>query len=240
MMITRNTTSHNEQPNHNDTSSPSQNPDNLAQQLSSIASKLNALDALAADVAVLKAQAGPNGSNRGKSVTLGSRHRDDDSESTDWYRNSTRRPFTKMEFPKFQGGDPRGWILKAEKYFRYYETHESKVEIASMYLEGDAPDLFAWISAEHNHLYWEELVKILHENYGPAEFQNPDEHLCNIKQTGTVQEYRQEFAKIVVRVHDWPDHCLLGVFISGLKEELKVNVRQAKERLQGCELGTRV
>ncbi|GJY79478.1 retrotransposon gag domain, retroviral aspartyl protease [Tanacetum coccineum] len=125
-----------------------------------------------------------------------------------------------MEFPKFQGGDPRGWILKVEKYFRYYETpDESKVEIASMYLEGDALDLFACISAEHNHLYWEELVKILHENYGPAEFQNPDEHLCNIKQTGTVQEYRQEFAKRVARVHDWRDHCLLGVFISGLKEE---------------------
>ncbi|GKA20070.1 hypothetical protein Tco_0699985, partial [Tanacetum coccineum] len=126
--------------------------DNLAQQLSSIASKLNALDALAADVAVLKAQAGPNGSNRGKSVTLGSRHRDDDSKSTNWYRNSTRRQFTKMEFPKFQGGGPHGWMLKVEKYFRYYETlDETKVEIASMYLEGDALDLFAWISAEHNH-----------------------------------------------------------------------------------------
>ncbi|GJY93265.1 hypothetical protein Tco_0509047 [Tanacetum coccineum] len=155
MVTTRNTTSHNEQPNLNDTSSPSQNPDNLAQQLSSISSKLNALDALAADVAVLKVQAGPNGPNRGKSVTLGSRHRDEDSER----------------------GDPRGWILKAEKYFRYYETlDESKVEIASMYQEGDALDLFAWISADHNHLYWEELVKILHENYGLAEFQNLDEH----------------------------------------------------------------
>ncbi|GJY23087.1 ty3-gypsy retrotransposon protein [Tanacetum coccineum] len=133
----------------------------------------------------------------------------------------------KWNFPNSKGG----WILKAEKYFRYYETpDESKVEIASMYLEGDALDLFAWISAEHNHLYWEELVKILHENYGPAEFQNPDEHLCNIKQTGTVQEYRQEFAKRVARVHDWPDHCLLGVFLSGLKEELKVDVRIHKPR----------
>ncbi|GKF56475.1 hypothetical protein Tco_0166815, partial [Tanacetum coccineum] len=63
------------------------------------------------------------------------------------------------------------------------------VEIASMYLEGDALELFTWINAEHNHLYWEELVKILHENYGPTEFQNPDEHLCNIK------------LKVDVRIH---------------------------------------
>ncbi|GJY50778.1 hypothetical protein Tco_0441625 [Tanacetum coccineum] len=144
MVTTKNTTSHNEQPNHNDTSAPLQNPDNLAQQLSSIASKLNALDALATDVAVLKAQARPNGSNRGKSATLGSRHGDDDSENIGWYRNSTWIPFTKIEFPKFKRGDPRGWILK---YFCYYETpDESMVEIASMYIEGDALDLFAWIS----------------------------------------------------------------------------------------------
>ncbi|GKC19431.1 hypothetical protein Tco_1021581 [Tanacetum coccineum] len=109
MVTTRNTTSYNEKPNHNDTSSPSQNPNNLAQQLYFIASKLNALDALAADVAVLKEQTGPNGSNRGKLITLGSRHGDDDSK-----------------------------------------------KIASMYLEGDALDLFAWISAEQNLLYWEE------------------------------------------------------------------------------------
>lgn len=89
-----------------------------------------------------------------------------------------------MEFPKFKGGDPRGWILKAGKYFRYYRTpDELKVDIAAMYLEGDALDLFAWINNERTMLYWEELVKA---NYGPAEFQNPDEHLCNVRQTRTL------------------------------------------------------
>nr|GEX05279.1 retrotransposon Gag domain, retroviral aspartyl protease [Tanacetum cinerariifolium] len=58
-----------------------------------------------------------------------------------------------------------------------------------------------------------------------SEFQNPDEFLCSIKQTGSVQEYRQEFAKRSSRVSNWPDHCLLGVFINGLKDELKSDVR---------------
>ncbi|KAI4323138.1 hypothetical protein L6164_022768 [Bauhinia variegata] len=86
---------------------------------------------------------------------------------------------------------------------------ELKVDIAAMYLEGDALDLFSWISGERTLLYWEELVKLLQEHYGPAEFQNPDEHLCSIRQTGSVQEYRQEFAKRVTRVKNWPEHCLL-------------------------------
>ncbi|WMV26001.1 hypothetical protein MTR67_019386 [Solanum verrucosum] len=68
------------------------------------------------------------------------------------------------------------------------------------------------------------------ENFGPAEFQNPDKHLCNIQQTGSVQEHRQEFAKRSSRVTNWPDHYLLGVFLNGLKEELKSDVRIHKPR----------
>ncbi|KAH0776618.1 hypothetical protein KY290_008029 [Solanum tuberosum] len=69
--------------------------------------------------------------------------------------------YTQMEFPRFEGGDPRGWILKAKNF--------------------DALDLFSWINREQTLLYSEELVKALQENYGPAEFQNPDEHLCSIQ-----------------------------------------------------------
>ena len=47
---------------------------------------------------------------------------------------------------------------------------------------------------------------------------------------GSVQEYRQEFAKRAARVKNWPEHCLLGVFLNGLKEELKADVRVHKPR----------
>lgn len=33
-----------------------------------------------------------------------------------WLKNPSYRPHTKMEFSRFKGGDPRGWVLKAEKY----------------------------------------------------------------------------------------------------------------------------
>ena len=66
-----------------------------------------------------------------------------------------------------------------------------KVDVAAMYLEGDALDLFSWLNNERTLIYWEELVKALPENCGPTEFQNLDEHLCSIKQTGAIQEYRQ-------------------------------------------------
>lgn len=54
--------------------------------------------------------------------------------------------------------------------------------------------------------------------------------MCSIRQTGSIQEYRQEFAKRSSGATDWPDHCLLGVFMNGLKEELKSDVRIHKPR----------
>lgn len=56
-------------------------------------------------------------------------------------------PRTKMEFPKFEGGNPWGWILRAKKYFCYYQTLDDlKEDITVMYLEGDALDLLAWVN----------------------------------------------------------------------------------------------
>lgn len=199
----------------------------ISQQLAAIASKLETIDTLAADVAAPKAQTNQTQQlekSKAPETSFGNRQRDrsdeEDVDSHNWSRNHMQRHYTKMDFPKFEGGDPRGWILKAEKYFRYCQTlDEMKIEIAAMYLEGDALDLFAWINNERTIVYWEELVKVLQENYGPPELQNPDEHLCNIKQVGTVHEYRQEFAKRAARVKLWPEHCLLGVFLNGLKEE---------------------
>ncbi|GKB53743.1 hypothetical protein Tco_0904496 [Tanacetum coccineum] len=80
-----------------------------------------------------------------------------------------------------------------------------KVDITSMHLEVDALNLFSWLSADHTIT------------------------LC-IKQTGSVHEYRQEFARRSARVSNWPESCLLGVFLNGLKEELKTDVRIQKPR----------
>ncbi|KAH0632953.1 hypothetical protein KY284_035739 [Solanum tuberosum] len=208
----------------------------FAQQLSVIASKLNTIDSLATEVATLKAQNGCTQEgetthrthNGGKSIW---REEEEDINRPMWKKNPSRRPHTMMEFPRFEGGDPRGWILKAEKYFCYYQTlEEHKVDIAAMYPEADALDLFSWINRERTLLYWKEIVKALQENYGPVEFQNPNEHLCSIQQKGSIQEYRQEFAQFSSRVTNWTDHCLLGVFLNGLKEEIKYDVRIHKPR----------
>lgn len=51
-----------------------------------------------------------------KEVCLGFHNGDEDMENS-WYQHSVRQPFTEMEFPKFEGGDPRGPDLEGGNYF---------------------------------------------------------------------------------------------------------------------------
>ena len=45
----------------------------------------------------------------------------------------------KMEFPRWKDEDSTNWISKVENFFRFHRTpEESKVEVASIQLEGDA------------------------------------------------------------------------------------------------------
>ncbi|RRT37270.1 hypothetical protein B296_00008835 [Ensete ventricosum] len=45
----------------------------------------------------------------------------------------------KVDFPRWEEGDPIRWIARAERYFRFYRTvNATRVEIAAIHLEGDA------------------------------------------------------------------------------------------------------
>lgn len=62
---------------------------------------------------------------------------DGEVDITWWHRETSRHSQTKMEFSKYERGDPRGWILKAEKYFQYYQMpKDCKVDVASIFWNG--------------------------------------------------------------------------------------------------------
>ena len=103
-----------------------------------------------------------------------------------------------------------------------------KVDVAKMNLEANALDKFTWVSSGRTIRYWEELVQIFQEQFGPAEFKNSYTYLCSIKQLKSVSEYKQEFVRRQAQVHGCPKHCLLGVFINGLNEELQSDVKIQK------------
>ncbi|CAH1440276.1 unnamed protein product [Lactuca virosa] len=64
------------------------------------------------------------------------------------YGGGTNWRFRKLDMPLFDGENPDGWILRAERYFNFYKLSEAdKLEAAVVALEGDALLWFQW---EHN------------------------------------------------------------------------------------------
>lgn len=62
-------------------------------------------------------------------------------------------PFSlpKMDFPRFDGKDPRGWFKKCEKFFQLNPMLDvrSKVLYVALYLEGDADIWYQSLQDEH-------------------------------------------------------------------------------------------
>lgn len=52
-----------------------------------------------------------------------------------------------MDLPLFDGTNPDGWILRAERYFNFYRLNEEeKIEATVVALEGQA---LIWFQCEH-------------------------------------------------------------------------------------------
>ena len=64
-------------------------------------------------------------------------------------------PRMRVDFPKWEEGDPIGWISHVERYFRYHKTTDtSMVEIMAIHLEGDVIQWFDQFEHTHRVLSW--------------------------------------------------------------------------------------
>ena len=134
-------------------------------------------------------------------------------------------PRMRVDFPRWEEGDPIGWISRAERYFRYHKTADaSMIEIAAIHLDGDAIQWFHWFKYTYGVLSWRQFKEGLLIRFGPTDYENIDV-LAKIRQTSTVQEYQTRFEMLSNQTHDWSQKQLLGTFIEGLKPEIRGEVK---------------
>ena len=62
-------------------------------------------------------------------------------------------------------------------------------------------------------------------SFGPTEYENPSEALTRLKHTTTVSAYQEEFDKLSQLIDALPDNHLIGIFIAGLKDEVRLDVK---------------
>ena len=61
--------------------------------------------------------------------------------------------------------------------------------------------------------------------FGPTDYEDPSEALSRLKQTTTVSAYQEVFEGLSHKVDHLPENFLVGNFIAGLKDEVRLDVR---------------
>lgn len=132
----------------------------------------------------------------------------------------------KLDFPRFDGSDPTGWIYRAEQYFSLHNTLDNhKVPLASFHLEHEALQWFRWYIKANVGPTWRELCTLILERFGPSSFDDFTGALTKLRQTGTVREYQTEFEKLANHTEGLSDEFFRSCFVSGLKDALRSEVK---------------
>ena len=132
---------------------------------------------------------------------------------------------SKIDFPKFNGEDVKGWVFRCRQFFRIDNVpEEMKIQMAAMHVYDRAltwHEQFIKRYGEESswELYEEEVLK----RFGMA-FDDPLVELKNLKQTGSVQSYQDLFEGLLNKV-ELTEKQAISMFLGGLKDEVFMPIR---------------
>ncbi|CAH1422793.1 unnamed protein product [Lactuca virosa] len=142
------------------------------------------------------------------------------------YRGVTNWRFRKLDMPLFDGENPDGWNLRAERYFNFYKLSEAdKLVAAVVALEGDALLWFQWEHKCRPVTRWQEMKSILLRQFRPTNAGMLHQQWLALTQTGSVLDYQRSFIELLAPLNNIPDDISLGQFINGLQDEIKSEVQ---------------
>ncbi|CAL0320110.1 unnamed protein product [Lupinus luteus] len=110
------------------------------------------------------------------------------------------------ESPNRGGGFTASSVRGGAEVHRRDKWRKSEIPIFS------GEDAFGW-------------TRRLERYFQPSMIQNPFEQLLSLKQTGSVEEFVEEFEKYVGALRSIDQEFARGIFLNGLKEELRAEVK---------------
>jgi hypothetical protein len=131
-----------------------------------------------------------------------------------------------MEFPKFDGTNPRLWRDQCQVYFEVYSVVPFlKTRFARLNFTGPAA---IWLQSEERRgriQDWDQLVQAVLAKYDKDQYPLQLRQLDSLKQVGSVQEYQTTFEAlahgILLYNPAYDDTFFVTRFLGGLKEEIR-------------------
>ncbi|KAJ9559068.1 hypothetical protein OSB04_013682 [Centaurea solstitialis] len=131
----------------------------------------------------------------------------------------------KLEIPTFNGTDPDGWILRAERYFLLNSlSPEEQIDVSFISFEGDALKWFQWENKRHPIKSWEILKQLILRQFRSLASGSLCEQFLAVKQVGSVDDYRRKFVEMAAPLDGIPEEIFLSQFINGLNSMIKAEL----------------
>ncbi|KAF4360325.1 hypothetical protein F8388_005737 [Cannabis sativa] len=145
------------------------------------------------------------------------------------YRHENR--LKKLKMPTFDGENPNGWILQAERFFTCpgYDDEE-KVEATFISFSGDALLWYQYESNKRTIHSWEEMKQLLLRHFCDSHEVTLYDQFLTIRQEGTVSEYKKQFIKLLAPLKTVDPVVHLSTFMNGLLPSLKAELRIHRPR----------
>ena len=144
-------------------------------------------------------------------------------------------PAHKLKFPDYYGkDDPAIWLHKCEQCFQAYRTPEAnKTWTASFYLHEAAARWYFRLERNRGVPSWPEFVQAINRRFGPSIRSNPLGELAQLRRTGTVDNFIDQFLTQLARCDDVSERQQTDLFMSGLGGTLQIDVEmQHPEHLE--------
>ena len=131
----------------------------------------------------------------------------------------------KMDLPIFSDDDAHGWLVRAERYFRVAQISlRDRLDLVLVAMEGEALTWFEWWEEQTEFPSWRRFKEDLLRRFQPGEAQNPMGALLDVKQTGSVMQYRREFELVARTKKNIDLEILMCIFMNGLKKEVRAKM----------------
>ncbi|KAK2980270.1 hypothetical protein RJ640_016948 [Escallonia rubra] len=137
----------------------------------------------------------------------------------------------KLNFPRFNGENPRGWVRKCEQYFDFCPIHEDfMVAYASVHFDEQVEYWYSTYIKPLGTVRWKQFVEDLYARFSNLSRDSVIGEFNQLKQVASVGEYYNYFEELRAQVVDEFDILDEGYFVKsfvgGLKPEIRSRVEQ--------------
>lgn len=150
----------------------------------------------------------------------------------------------KLEFPKFDGTNPRTWMKKCSRYFELCKIPaEQKVDLATLYMVDKVESwVGSYLSGKRN-VDWDDLIVDLTARFRDDTTVNIVEHFNKLYQEDNLESYIDKFEHLrsIMKQHNHvlPDGYVFDSFVSGLKPAVKPFVKAFKPTTMAKAMGNK-